>query len=63
MKSKVVAYLLLIFLGAFGVHKFYLDKIGLGILYLFTAGLFGFGIIIDLFILGMQVDLYNATHA
>ncbi|MEO4055639.1 TM2 domain-containing protein [Solibacillus sp. CAU 1738] len=34
MKNKVVAGLLAIFLGAFGIHKFYMGKIGRGILYL-----------------------------
>jgi TM2 domain-containing membrane protein YozV len=33
-KNKVVAGLLAIFLGGFGIHKFYLGKIGQGILYL-----------------------------
>jgi len=33
-KSKIVAGLLAIFLGGIGVHKFYLGKIGMGILYL-----------------------------
>ncbi|BBG30716.1 MULTISPECIES: TM2 domain-containing protein [Zymobacter] len=33
-KSKVVAGILAIFLGAFGIHRFYLGNIGLGILYL-----------------------------
>lgn len=33
-KSKVAAGLLGIFLGGFGIHKFYLGKIGMGILYL-----------------------------
>lgn len=33
-KDKLVAALLAIFLGGFGVHKFYLGSIGLGILYL-----------------------------
>ena len=33
-KSKVVAGLLAIFLGGFGIHKFYLGKVGKGILYL-----------------------------
>jgi len=32
-KSKVTAGLLGIFLGAFGVHKFYLGRIGYGIVY------------------------------
>ena len=34
MKSKVAAGLFAILLGSLGVHKFYLGKIGLGILYL-----------------------------
>jgi TM2 domain-containing membrane protein YozV len=32
-KSKVVAGLLGIFLGGFGIHKFYLGQVGLGIFY------------------------------
>lgn len=60
MKSKTTAYLLWLFLGVFGVHKFYLGRIGMGILYLFTAGFFGIGLLIDLFTLGNEVDTYNA---
>ncbi|OON38451.1 hypothetical protein BTJ39_18540 [Izhakiella australiensis] len=33
-KSKIAAALLAFFLGGFGVHKFYLGQVGLGILYL-----------------------------
>lgn len=47
-KNKKTALLLCIFLGLFGVHHFYVGKIGLGILYLFTGGLFGIGWIIDI---------------
>lgn len=47
VKSKTVAGLLAIFLGAFGVHKFYLGKTGAGLLYLifcwsYIPGLIGF---------------------
>lgn len=62
MKSKSVAYLLWFFFGLIGVHKFYLGKVGMGILYLFTFGLFGIGWFIDLFTLGTQVDVYNALQ-
>ncbi|MBI5403318.1 MAG: NINE protein [Ignavibacteriae bacterium] len=62
MKSKGIAYLLWFFLGTFGVHKFYLGKIGVGILYFFTGGLFLIGWIYDLFTLGSQVDIYNALN-
>lgn len=50
-KSRLVALLLCIFLGGLGAHKFYLGKTGMGILYLFTAGLFGIGALIDLIML------------
>jgi hypothetical protein len=59
MKSKKTAYLLWFFLGIFGAHKFYLDKLGMGVLYILTGGLFFVGWIIDLFTLGKQVDQHN----
>jgi TM2 domain-containing membrane protein YozV len=63
MKSKSVAYLLLVFLGWVGGHRFYLGKIGSGVLYALTLGLLGFGLLYDLFTLGSQVDLYNLKLA
>lgn len=33
-KNRIAAALLAIFLGSFGIHKFYLKQVGLGILYL-----------------------------
>lgn len=47
-KSKTTALLLCIFLGGFGAHRFYVGKGGTGILYLFTAGFWGIGWIIDI---------------
>ena len=46
-KKRLVALLLCIFLGEFGAHQFYIGKIGKGILYMCTFGLFGIGILID----------------
>lgn len=57
-KNKWVAFLLCFFLGIFGAHKFYEGKIGLGILYLFTAGLFGIGWFIDCIILLFKPTTY-----
>ena len=46
-KNKWVALLLCIFLGVFGAHKFYEGKILLGVVYLFTGGLFCIGALVD----------------
>ena len=46
-KSWLAAALLCFILGALGIHRFYVGKIGTGILYLFTGGLFGIGVLID----------------
>jgi hypothetical protein len=45
--NPTVELCLCLFLGWAGAHKFYAGKTGMGILYLFTLGLFGFGWIID----------------
>ncbi len=47
-KSKITALLLCLFLGAIGGHCFYVGRIGKAILYIFTAGLFGIGVIYDI---------------
>lgn len=49
--DKWVAFLLCLFLGYFGAHKFYEGKTGMGILYIFTAGLCGIGWIVDIFLI------------
>lgn len=54
-----VAWLLLTFLGLFGVHRFYFGKWLTGILYLFTAGLFGVGYLYDYWTLNDQVSECN----
>ena len=47
-RSRTIALLLCVFLGYFGVHRFYVGKIGTGILWLLTGGLFGIGYVIDI---------------
>lgn len=58
MKNKWVALFLCIFLGVLGGHKFYEGKVGMGILYLFTGGLFCIGWIIDIIVLLTKPNPY-----
>jgi TM2 domain-containing membrane protein YozV len=57
-----VAWILLAFLGFFGIHRFYLGKWVTGLLYLVTGGLFGLGYLYDMWTLNSQVDLANRTR-
>ncbi len=57
-KNKWVSFFLCLFLGVFGAHKFYEGRILLGVVYLFTAGLFGIGMLFDLIILLFKPNPY-----
>jgi TM2 domain-containing membrane protein YozV len=57
-----VAWVLLTFLGLFGVHRMYMGKWLTGILYLFTAGIFGLGYLYDFWTLNDQITLVNASE-
>ena len=54
-----VAWILLTFLGLFGVHRMYMEKWLTGILYLVTGGLFGIGYIYDYWTLNEQLSQLN----
>lgn len=57
-KNKWVSFFLCLFLGVFGIHKFYEGRMLLGIVYLFTMGLFGIGVLFDLVILLFKSNPY-----
>ncbi len=58
-KDYTVSWILLVFLGIFGIHRFYLGKWITGIIWLLTGGLFLFGLLYDLWTLNSQVDEAN----
>ena len=62
-KTRITALLLCIFLGGFGAHRFYVGKIGTGILWLLTLGFCGIGTIVDLIciICGTFTDEFGNT--
>ena len=65
MKEKGIAYILWagMFMGVCGLQRLYSGKIGTGLLYLFTFGLFGVGQIVDLFLIPKMVDEANMRLA
>lgn len=56
-------WLLLLFLGAFGIHHFYMGKWVLGVIWLLTGGLLGIGILWDFCTLNGQIDEINRSGA
>ena len=57
--SRKKSLLLCIFLGYFGAHKFYERNTKMGFIYLFTLGFFGFGWIIDIFLIASKPEYYD----
>lgn len=57
-KNKWVAFFLCLFLGFLGAHKFYEGKIIFGIIYLFTFGICGIGVLVDLILIILKPNPY-----
>lgn len=58
-----VAWILLFFLGFFGVHRMYMGKWLTGLLYLISLGLFGLGVLYDYWTLNSQISEKNRERA
>lgn len=58
-KSYTLAWILLTFLGIFGIHRFYLGKWLSGVLYALTGGVFLIGVVYDFWTLNQQVQEVN----
>jgi TM2 domain-containing membrane protein YozV len=56
-----VAWILLTFLGLFGVHRMYMGKWVTGVLWLITGGLLGMGYLYDYWTLNDQITVVNAS--
>jgi len=56
-----VAWVLLTFLGIFGIHRMYMGKWPTGILYLLTGGVLGLGYLYDFWTLNDQITVINSS--
>lgn len=54
-----IAWILLTFVGVFGIHRMYMGKWVTGVVYLLTFGLFGLGLLYDLWTLNEQITVIN----
>jgi TM2 domain-containing membrane protein YozV len=57
-----LTWILLTFLGIFGIHRMYMGKWLTGLLYLLTGGLIGIGVIYDFWTLNDQITFINESQ-
>jgi TM2 domain-containing membrane protein YozV len=62
-RNRVLMLVFSIAFGGFGIDRFLVGDTGLGLLKLFTGGLFGILWLVDIFLITGRVDLYNRTKA
>jgi TM2 domain-containing membrane protein YozV len=56
------AWVLLTFLGLFGIHRMYMGKWLTGLLYLISGGLLGLGYLYDFWTLNDQITMINSAR-
>lgn len=61
--TMILLMALIGFLGVSGVHRFVIDEIGMGLLYLFTAGICFIGTIVDVINYKSIAFRYNRKQA
>ncbi|TFH26512.1 MAG: TM2 domain-containing protein, partial [Myxococcales bacterium] len=61
--SYNVTWILLTFVGLFGIHRIYMGKYLTGLIYFLTGGLFLVGILYDYWTLNEQLDAVNAQQS
>lgn len=57
-----LTWILLTFVGVFGIHRIFMGKYLTGLIYFLTLGLLGFGILYDYWTLNEQLDAVNAER-
>ncbi|QTA91368.1 NINE protein [Desulfonema magnum] len=57
-----IAWILLTFLGVFGIHRFYIGKWFTGAVYFLTGGIFLVGVIYDFWTLNDQIHIINSSN-
>ena len=59
--NYTASWILLTFLGVFGIHRMYMGKWITGILYLLTGGVLFLGVLYDFWTLNNQISLINSN--
>ena len=59
--NYTAAWILLTFLGLFGIHRFYMGKWLTGFIYLITGGVLGLGYLYDFWTLNDQITVVNSS--
>ena len=60
--NYTVTWVFLVFLGALGLHRFYLGKPWTGLLFLLTCGIFLIGVIYDWWTVNEQISKENMLY-